>query len=1694
MSEVTLSKEGRHSCLTRWVWVCSVWLLFAYAAAGETKWLRLRNQLVATPDNPPITAAPTAYSGSPSAQLFIIQFQGPIEAKTRESLTAFGVELLAYLPDDAFVVRAKADQAYALRALSGVHYVGLYHPEYKLPNRMAKASLLGETPQAIRILTPASLTAAEISQLPLTSLTSTARYQYGLVLDATATAAQVAALAQSASVLWLEPATAPRLCDESAIKIVGGTNANGGAPVALHAAGYDGSGVVVAVADSGLSGGQTGAVHPDLAGRIDAFIPYGGLASAADELGHGTHISGIIGGNGKTGEKDENGALYGLGMAPAAHLVVQRIFDADGRLVPNLSNAQLAREAVRAGAVIGCNSWGVDTNAGVYDLRAYEFDSLVRDADSETDGMQPYLLVFAAGNVGVAQSINSPAVAKNVIAVGASQNVRTNFSIFNGGPDALADFSSRGPAADGRIKPDLVAPGTWIASARVPSVAASEKTISDNYQYDSGTSQAGAALSGAAAVFVQYYRSHNDDATPSPALVKAALINLATDLGGTSGLPTAPDNQQGWGRVNLLPLVADHWKARWIDQTERLATGQTYEKRIRVSGTNAPLRITLAYTDVPGTPLAIPALVNDLDLEVVDPNGNLYLGNQFENGDSVANSSTRDNLNNVEAVRLASPIAGEYVVRVRARNVPMDAVSTTSAVDQDFALAITGPLVDHDYGIIAMNANVYTAPSVIQFTLWEDDLPEPSLVKVLVSSSSQPNPVLVPLKPAGEEGVYTGKVEIARMPLASDGRLYVAHGDVIRAQYEDVDPPGVHLAYALADLIPPIASQISITNLQGAMLVSWLTDELASGTVYYGTNQAVFSSVAETGYGLTHQCVFPKLVAGATYYFWLVSTDQAGNSCTNNNGGSYYSFVAPSQASVLLVNAYQSDGWTDDLPLSGYTNALTAAQVNYQVWDVTAEGRSPTLDELKRYSAVIWRLNDSFAAIANTLSPEDQTALRQYLAAGGSLFMASMELLDRLGANNTFVTDSLHVQSFSGDNQEGSYLVNGLSGDAIGDALQLNLDFSIFPKPEYLQNADLSNPMAAAADATGFLLKGDYSTVGIHYPASGQDGTGRVVFLSIPLEAVSESQAGINYRALLLRRIVAFLVPDSDGAQSIALNSPVYSLPAYMTIEVVDYSRSSAGQIVVEAYSDLDTNGLAVTLAETTQPSVFRGFVALVRDEGSPVSGKLRGQHQGEMWVEYTPENGGNHLRVTAKIDTEAPVISGVSAGSSYQSANVNWTTTKVTDGLVQFGETALLGRTAYVSLKSTDHSVALNGLVPDRSYYYQVVSRDAAGNQTIDNNSGSFYSFRTAAASPIPWQDDLEAGAANWNEFEPGAWELGTPQNGRQNGAHSGVNAWGSSLKESFIGSADYRLVSPALYLEGGNTITLNFWQDYAFKPVSEWTDFYHELGQLQISTNVGVSWQPLLNVTGTSSGWEQQSVDLSEYAGQVVWLSWYYVLYDAESMARSGWLIDDVSITVTNIFYGNIAVTNNLSQAKYTITGPVNLSGEGWHTSFTRVPYGEYVVNFLPVPYYTTPAPQTNQLAGGLSPLFSGLYTFQDANQNGIPDTWEMDYFGELSVAGQLTTDHDGDGASDYAEFIAGTNPTNTMSKLSLTMTNVLDGTLQLVWPAELGRSYRVWSSTNYSQWSLATSWIRATNSPLTLTVTPAKVTKSYRVEVTP
>ncbi|MEY2409756.1 MAG: hypothetical protein QOF48_2426 [Verrucomicrobiota bacterium] len=1702
-------------------------LFLAGDVRGESHLIRLRNELIDTsreergtaPISKPNSAVGTQTESEVSG-LYLLQFHDRFQPAWRSELSARRVELLQYVPDDAFVARVDHVVLGQLRTLPFVRWVGPYKPEHKLHAslRTPAQPLAPDQPRSVTVLLSPKATPAETIQVRrlFVTLHQEAKHEFGGVLRGTVPERSLKPLAESHGVLWIEPGPRIKLFDEVASKIVGGEGV--GHPTLTQELGFNGAGARVAVADSGLDTGSANGMHADLAGRVAAFFFYGALTDASDEHSHGTHVTGIIAGNGALGELDETGALFGLGVAPGATIVAQRMFDGEGGYEAPPTFEVLTHDAVRAGAEIGSNSWGDDTQ-GRYDVSAAEFDALVRDADAGTLGDQPYILEFSAGNAGPGvQTIGSPAVAKNVIATGASQNNRFDFFIFDEGEDAMADFSSRGPAEDGRIKPDVVAPGTWIASLR--STFADDNNawaeISDNYLYQGGTSQAGPHVSGAAAVFVQYYRETYASGTPSPALVKAALINSAVDMEDGIGTGPAPNMDEGWGRVDLTELITPDRAHEYIDQSALLTTGQTYERQVVLSSADQPLKITLAYTDYPAFPAVLPALVNDLDLEVIAPDGRVYHGNQFDMGESVPDAPAFDNLNNVEGVLISVPLAGEYIVRIIARNVVQDSRRDTPIPDQDFALVVCGNLLPPEAGVVLLDRSSYRAPSAIKIKIIDADLMGAPSVNVVLQSATEPAGLSVLLKAQNALGAFTGTVATAIGPATIDARLQIAHGDWIRVDYYDLSDSLTRSANAIADLHPPVISGVAVTNQFGRTLVSWVTDEPANSVVRYNTNASLLFAATNFVVTVDHAVELTNLVVGRTYYFRIESTDVAGNLAITNGITGAFSFVAQPTATVLLVNSYipDTDGGSPFVPLSVYTNALSQIGVTFDVWNATASGAAlPSFNTLRPYPIVIWRVNDSIYRGSDGIPAAQQNALQQYLNAGGSFFMASMEILSRLG-QVAFRTNALHVQQFAPnldffgcpcadcDEDTGVPGISGSHSDPVSRDMALLLDYSQYLEEDIFVctiGPDLGDTFTPSTNAAPILFNSaSGKPCGVRYPRTGQDSTGRVVFCSFPLDAIPSSGAAPNNRAAFLRNVIQFLTPGLGGLGTIALGQDTYRLPDLVTVEIGDADLAGHPGPQVQFHSDFDPTIVTVALQETPQPGLFRGFIPLIAAGNPPTPGRLRAANGNRIYARYFDASGAITLEATADVDDVAPVITEVVVLPGYDDAVITWSTDEPTDALVQFGESTFLGRTAYDAELQLDHEVRLTGLVPDRLYYFQVVSRDSAGNARTEDNGMNFLVFHTLAPLHPPFFDEFESSGANWDVFSgddsTSQWTLGSPNNGLESSAKSGVACWGSSRLGETSDQIDTFLISPAIELTGGNIAHLSFWHRYDF---TEQTTFdFFEGGELLIITNSLSSPVSLAEYSDANGAWEFEEIDLTPYVGKVVFLVWHHQLLAFESAPRAGWLLDDVSVTMGNVPPVTIQITNNLAQAYYLLSGSAGRSGQGYGGVFSNLPPGTYSVGFSPVPYYITPLAQTNTLASGGAAVFAGIYTFPDANSNGISDIWEQQYFGTVgNHPGSL--DSDGDGFTDYSEFIAGTNPMLPNSHLWINNISAqTDGMLRFQWPAVPGRIYQMQGSVNFGSWVPISPWLQAASSTLSFSKpfpSPGQP-RLFRLEVRP
>ncbi|MHB9036034.1 MAG: S8 family serine peptidase [Armatimonadota bacterium] len=622
---------------------------------------------------------------------YLVLFKGPVDDADRLALAEAGAEIVEYLPDFAYLVRIEHARVGALKAIPRVEWVGPFKSDYKSVDDVFDTT--GKR-QYIVTLFPGASADYALSKVKTRKIDCSKR-----TCRVIAGGSELAELVKSSAVAWVEPYVQPGLCNNVASGI-------SGVPFVRSNLGLFGSNEIVGVADAGLDTGNLSTMSPDFAGRIRKTYTLRRPGDWSDLNGHGSHVVGSLLGCGALSGSDPVAHNYDssfAGVAPEAQLVFQSIGD-DGQFVfPPLHLAELFQPSYDDGARVHSNSWGSAVN-GQYTTYSNEVDQFVWDH-------KDFSVVFAVGNEAEdldqngkvdLDSLYAPATAKNCIAVGATENYRTTggyqmgygvawnssypaapikYDLMSNAQDGMAAFSGRGPTDDGRIKPDICAPGTNIVSCRAHgSISPMGWGLYDsNYIYWGGTSMSTPHVSGAAALVREYYKKEKGT-LPSAALVKATLINGAIDISpGQYGsvqykeVAAVPDFVQGWGRMNIQKsLAADPPEVtEFADETSGLSTGGYREYRYSVVDGSVPFKVTLVWTDYPGAVHAAKELVNDLDLAVTSPTGTTY-----------SPSGSPDRLNNVEQVLVGSPEVGVYTVRVTGYNVPMG--------PQDYALVISG--------------------------------------------------------------------------------------------------------------------------------------------------------------------------------------------------------------------------------------------------------------------------------------------------------------------------------------------------------------------------------------------------------------------------------------------------------------------------------------------------------------------------------------------------------------------------------------------------------------------------------------------------------------------------------------------------------------------------------------------------------------------------------------------------------------------------------------------------------------------------------------------------------------------------------------------------------------------------------------------------------------------------------------------
>ncbi len=557
----------------------------------------------------------------------IVQFWQIPTGQQKQQVKKLGVQLQHYLPHNAYFAALPVNVDAEALASAGVRAVVKLEASKKLSAALNNHdypawAVTGNTHIDLVVQYYPSVNPARAENLlNRDQIEVLSRYDFSNQVTVRVPISYIDQLAELPFISYIEPIDPPAEPEN----LVGRTSHRSNAIATDYAMGrhYNGFGVQVALGDDGIIG-----PHIDYQGRADQSNVF---SNGGD---HGDHVAGIIMGAGNLNPKTR-------GMAFGADLHVYDVWDAIN-MTPNTY--------ISPGIRITSLSYGNGCNAG--------YTSFARTADRQTREMPSLIHVFSAGNSGTSNCnygagsgwgniTGGVKVGKNVIAV-------ANLSSL----DAVSNSSSRGPAHDGRIKPDISAVGTSVFSTDNP----------NTYSTKSGTSMACPGVSGTLAQLYQAYRELNNGTDPEAGLIKSVAMNTADDLGNAG-----PDFTYGFGRINALRAVRVLEDQTYFTDSATQGSSQSFQ--ITVPAGTGQVKAMLYWTDYEGASNASIALVNDLNMQMVAPNGTSYdpwVLNHTANSSALNSPATRgiDNLNNVEQVTLNNPAAGTYTINVSGFAVP----------------------------------------------------------------------------------------------------------------------------------------------------------------------------------------------------------------------------------------------------------------------------------------------------------------------------------------------------------------------------------------------------------------------------------------------------------------------------------------------------------------------------------------------------------------------------------------------------------------------------------------------------------------------------------------------------------------------------------------------------------------------------------------------------------------------------------------------------------------------------------------------------------------------------------------------------------------------------------------------------------------------------------------------------------------
>ncbi len=604
--------------------------------------------------NPP--AVPEHLAARASSSIHIVQFVTQPLEEFRAEIRALGGMIYKFLANHAYLVKMSPSVRDRVAALPFVRWVGPYHPAYRLEEPVLAgldrgAPALPDTRYNVQLFDRGAAPQTDVARR-IQGLGGVvhASYPEGALLEATLSAGMLMAVAHMDEVLFVDRWGPPEP-DMNIVREVGGAN------FLESTAGFTGAGVRGEVLDENVLQWHVDFRNPP--------ILFNGLHSGSTS--HGTSTYGIVFGDG-TGNPQARGMLPGgQGIFGSYNWMFDRYRHTARLLQPPFE------------AVFQSNSWGSSlttqytTLSAQMDLILFDLDILVTQSQSN------------AGN----QSSRPQAWAKNIVAVGGIRH----FNTATVADDCWCGGASIGPAADGRIKPDLA----HFYDAVLTTTSGGLRSYTTGF---GGTSAATPITAGHFGLFFEMW--HNGifgnptgstvfESRPHMTTAKAMLINTARQWSFAGLDSDLTRTHQGWGMANLENLYTLRSNLLVVDETDVLANLESTVYTVEVPAGGAPLRVTLVYKDPPGTTSSTQHRINDLTLKVTSPTGQVYWGNHgLLSGNWSTPGGAANTIDTVENVFVESAPAGQWTIEVIASEINEDGHPGTPEVDADYALVVSG--------------------------------------------------------------------------------------------------------------------------------------------------------------------------------------------------------------------------------------------------------------------------------------------------------------------------------------------------------------------------------------------------------------------------------------------------------------------------------------------------------------------------------------------------------------------------------------------------------------------------------------------------------------------------------------------------------------------------------------------------------------------------------------------------------------------------------------------------------------------------------------------------------------------------------------------------------------------------------------------------------------------------------------------